>query len=117
MKIAATFLIALALGTTASFASDLDFVLVNETGRSFEALYVSPSSATSWNGNLLVEGDVIKAGESQKVDFSEAPNEAQWDINIVDDEGLSVNFDDVNLINVKKFTLKEENGQITATVE
>ena len=40
-----------------------------------------------------------------------------WDFNLVDDEGLSVTFDKVNLAGIDTVTLKDVNGQITAEIE
>jgi hypothetical protein len=40
-----------------------------------------------------------------------------WDLNLVDDEGLSVTFDKVKLAGVDTVTLKDVNGQITAEIE
>ena len=40
-----------------------------------------------------------------------------WDLNLVDDEGLSVTFDKVKLAGVDTVTLKDVNGKITAEIE
>jgi len=98
-------------------AADLDFVLRNETGRSFEAVYVSASDNPDWDGNLLTKGRVLAAGGKLTVQFDKKAGATSWDINVVDDEGLVVTFDRVNLINVGTVTVKDANGKITAVVE
>ena len=40
-----------------------------------------------------------------------------WDFNMVDDEGLSVTFNKVDLAGVNTVTLKDVNGTITAEIE
>ena len=40
-----------------------------------------------------------------------------WDLNLVDDEGLSVTFDKVKLAGVDTVTLKDVSGKITAEIE
>ena len=113
------FLFALCLGLTAAFAqaSELDFVLVNQSGRDLQAVYLSSAADKDWNGNILTEGAVLKDGGTLKVRFPATPEAAKWDINIVDRAGLSVTLDDVNLIDVKKITLRKEAGKISAIVE
>ena len=98
-------------------ASDPDFVLVNQTGRSFEAVYISASDDKDWDGNLLTKERTLAPGGKLTVRFAEKSDAATWDLNLVDDEGLSVQFDKVNLSNVETITLKDGDGKITAVVE
>lgn len=98
-------------------ASDLDFVLANHTGRSFEAVYITASNNKDWDGNLLSEGAVLKAGKDLRVKFPKDAKSQTWDINVVDDAGLAVRFDKVNLAGADKVTLKEVNGKVTAEIE
>ncbi len=100
-----------------AMASELDFELVNGTGRSFEAVYVTDSGNKDWDGNLLVNGAVLAPGGKLVVRFPMTAKSATWDVNVVDDEGLVVRFDKINLINVETVTLKDEAGKIRAVVE
>ncbi len=100
-----------------ALATDLDFVLHNETSRSFEAVYISASDNKDWDGNLLTKSRVLAAGGKLTVQFDKKAGTAAWDINVVDDEGLVVKFDHVNLTNVETITLQDVNGKITAVVE
>jgi hypothetical protein len=56
------FLFAFFLTVANAFASDLDFTLVNQTGRSFEGLYITASDNKDWDANLLLDGKVLAAG-------------------------------------------------------
>ena len=105
------------LGIANAFASDLDFTLVNQTGRSFEGLYITASDNKDWDANLLPNGKVLAAGGTIQVRFKNDAKSETWDFNLVDDEGLSVTFDKVKLAGVDTVTLKDVNGKITAEIE
>jgi len=111
------FLFILLLTLTSAFANDLDFTLVNQTGRSFEGLYVTASDNKDWDANLLLDGKVLAAGGKISVRFKNDANSETWDFNLVDDEGLSVTFDKVKLAGVGTVTLKDVNGMIIAEIE
>ena len=111
------FLFVLLLSVVNAFASDLDFTLVNQTGRSFEGLYITASDNKDWDANILLDGKVLAAGEKIQVRFKNDAKSETWDFNLVDDEGLSVTFDKVKLAGVDTVTLKDVNGQITAEIE
>ena len=111
------FLFIMFLSVANAFGSDLDFTLVNQTGRSFEGLYITASDNKDWDANLLLNGKVLSAGEKIRVRFKSNANSETWDFNLVDNEGLSVTFKKVNLAGVDTITLKDVNGKITAEVE
>ena len=100
-----------------AFAADLDFTLVNQTGRSFEGLYITASDNKDWDANILLDGKVLAAGGKIQVRFQREAKSESWDFNLVDDEGLSVTFDKVKLAGVDTVTLKDVNGKITAEIE
>src|SRR5678815_1347793 len=100
-----------------AFANDLDFTLVNETGRSFEGVYITASDNKDWDANILLDGKVLAAGGKIQVRFKSDAKSETWDFNLVDDEGLSVTFDKVKLAGVDTVTLKDVNGTITADIE
>src|SRR5947207_14534035 len=111
------FLFILLLGVANAFASDLDFTLVNQTGRSFEGLYITASDNKDWDANILLDGKVLAAGGKIQVRCKNDAKSGSWDFNLVDDEGLSVTFDKVKLAVVATVTLKDVNGEITADIE
>ena len=100
-----------------AFGSDHDFTLVNQTGRSFEGLYITASDNKDWDANLLLNGKVLAAGGKIGVRFKSDAKSETWDFNLVDDQGLSVTFDKVKLAGVDTVTLKDVNGKITAEIE
>ena len=110
-------LLILLLTVGSAFANDLDFRLVNETGRSFEGLYITTSDNQDWDANILLDGKVLAAGGTISVRFKNDAKSETWDFNLVDDEGLSVTFDKVKLAGVDRVTLKDVNGTITAEIE
>jgi len=63
------FLFILLLSVANAFANDLDFTLVNQTGRSFEGLYITASDNKDWDANILLDGKVLAAGAKIQVRF------------------------------------------------
>ena len=112
-----SFLFILLLSIANAFANDLDFTLVNQTGRSFEGLYITAADNKDWDANLLLDGKVLAAGGKIRVRFKSDAKSEFWDFNVVDDEGLSVTFKKVDLAGVDTVTLKDVNGKITAEIE
>ena len=111
------FLFILLFSIANAFANDLDFTLVNQTGRSFEGLYITASDNKDWDANILLDGKVLAAGGEIQVRFKNDAKSETWDFNLVDDEGLVVTFDKVKLAGVDTVTLKDVNGTITAEIE
>ena len=111
------FLFVLLLSISNAFANDLDFTLVNQTGRSFEGLYITASDNKDWDANILLDGKVLAAGGKISVRFKNDARSETWDFNLVDDEGLVVTFNKISLSGVDTVTLKDVNGTITAEIE
>jgi hypothetical protein len=112
-----SFFLFMALSAVSAWASELDFTLVNNTARSFEAVYITASDNKDWDANLLLKGKVLAAGGKIDVRFQRDAKSETWDLNLVDDHGLSVTFDDIRLTNVDTVTLKDVSGKITAEIE
>src|SRR5258705_11691410 len=98
------FLFILFLSVVNAFASDLDFTLVNQTARSFEGLYITASDNKDWDANLLLDGKVLAAGRKIQVRFKNDARSEIWDLNLVDDVGLSVAAANVTLPGVDTVT-------------
>ena len=111
------FSLSILLSIANAFASDHEFTLVNQTGRSFEGLYITASDNKDWDANLLLNGKVLTAGGKILVRFKSDAESETWDFNLVDDEGLSVTFDKIKLEGVDTVTLKDVSGKFTAEVE
>lgn len=69
----------LLFGIANTFANDLDFTLVNETGRSFEGLYITASDNKDWDANILLDGKVLAAGGKISVRFKNDAKSGTWD--------------------------------------
>ena len=110
-------LLVLLVSVGTALANDFDFTLVNQTGRSFEGLYITASDNKDWDANILLDGKVLAAGAKIQVRFKNDAKSEFWDFNLVDDEGLSVTFNKVDLAGVDTVTLNDVNGQITAEIE
>jgi hypothetical protein len=115
MKVPLILFILLSLAN--AFGSDLDFTLINNTPRSFEGVYITASDNKDWDANLLTKGKVLGAGGEIDVRFKSDAKSETWDLNFVDDQGLSLTFDRVKLTNAAKFTLKDVDGKFTAEIE
>jgi hypothetical protein len=111
------FFLFILLSIANAFASDHEFTLVNQTGRSFEGLYITASDNKDWDANLLLNGKVLTAGGKILVRFKIDTTSETWDFNLVDDEGLSVTFDKVKLEGVGTVTLKDVSFKFTAEIE
>jgi hypothetical protein len=111
------FVLFLLLGVASAVASDLDFTLINKTTRSFEGIYITASDNKDWDANILREGKVLAAGGKIEVRFPRDAKSVTWDLNLVDDQGLSVTFDHVNLTDCDTVTLTDVKGKITAEIE
>jgi hypothetical protein len=111
------FLLILLLSVASAFANDLDFTLINQTRRSFEGLYITAADNKDWDANILLDGKVLGAGEKISVHFKNDAKSGTWDFNLVDDEGLVVTFNKLNLEGADTVTLKDVNGEITAEID
>jgi hypothetical protein len=111
------FLLCLLLSVTAGVASDLDFTLINKTARSFEGVYITASDNKDWDANILRDGKVLAVGGQIEVRFKRDEKSPTWDLNLVDDQGLSITFDDIKLTNADTVTLTDVKGKITAEIE
>ena len=76
------FFLILLLRVANTFASDLDFTLVNHTGRSFEGLYITSTDNKNWDANLLINGEVLVAGGKIRVRFKHDAKSPTWDFNL-----------------------------------
>ncbi len=114
----------LALGVIAMFvtatafarAGKQDFVLHNETGVEIHEVYVSPVTAGDWEEDVLGK-DTLPAGESVKITFDDRDKHSHWDLKIVDGKGNSIEWHDLNLIEITELTLHYKEGKAWADVK
>jgi hypothetical protein len=104
--------VALALGVIAMFLTATafarrgpqDFILQNKTGFEINSLYVSPHSSDDWEEDILGQ-DTLADGESLKISFDDRDKHVHWDLKITDHEGNSLEWDDLNLVEISEVTL------------
>ena len=86
-------------------AGEADFTLVNRTGYAIGEVYVSPANKNNWGRDRLGR-NVLDNGSSKLFAFSDSANCMQ-DIKVVfDDDGSSVVWEDVDLCELHKITLR-----------
>jgi hypothetical protein len=93
-----------------------DFTLVNQTGVSINELYVSPHTTNDWEEDILGQ-DTLANGDSVDITFSRTERAAKWDLKVVDKEGNSIEWENLNLLEISKVTLHYKNGKAWADVE
>lgn len=104
--------IALALATVAMFITasafartgKQDFILHNQTGVEINSVYVSPHSTDDWEDDVLGE-DTLPNGQSVKITFDDRDKHVHWDLKVTDKDGNSLEWYDLNLIEIEEVTL------------
>lgn len=93
------------VGFGAAFAGDADFTLVNKTGYTLREVYVSPSHKDAWGKDRMGEG-YLDNGKSRLFKFSDK-SACKQDLKVVfDDDGSEVIWEEFDLCEVSKITLK-----------
>jgi len=104
--------IALALAVLAAFVTatalaregQQDFILHNQTGVEINSLYVSPHDSDDWEEDILGQ-DTLANGESLKISFDDRDKRVHWDLKVTDKEGNSLEWEDLNLVEISEVTL------------
>lgn len=104
--------VALVIGVIAMFVTATalarrgpqDFVLHNKTGVEINSLYVSPHSSNDWEDDILGQ-DTLANNDSVKISFDDRDKHTHWDLKVEDHEGNSLEWDDLNLLEISEVTL------------
>jgi hypothetical protein len=97
--------IASVLSSSAAFAGDADFTLVNRTGYTLREIYLSASNKNSWGNDRMGQG-YLDNGKSRLFKFSDK-SACQQDLKVVfEDNGAEVIWEDIDLCEINKITLK-----------
>ena len=110
--------IASVFASGAAFACDADFTLLNRTGYSLREVYLSASHKNSW-GNDRMGDKYLDNGQSRLFRFSDKSS-CKQDLKVVfDDDGSEVVWDEFDLCEINKITLKynRKSGVVSADVE
>ena len=102
--------------TTFARSGDQDFVLHNATGVEIRQLFVSPTTTNAWQEDVLGV-DTLPDGDSVKVTFDDREKTAHWDLKVVDGKGNSIEWRDLNLIEISEVTLHYKDGKAWADVK
>lgn len=82
-----------------------NFTLVNGTGYSIRGIYISAANRNNWGRDRLGDG-VLDNSRSRKLTFSDNANCVQ-DLKVVfDHNGQSVTWEDLDLCEIDKLTLR-----------
>jgi hypothetical protein len=90
-----------------------DFVLHNETGVEIEEVFVSPVTTDDWEADVLGK-NTLPAGESVKITFDDRDKQSHWDLKVVDGKGNSIEWHDLNLVEISEVTLHYKDGKAWA---
>lgn len=103
-------------GSTAQQGAAQDFTLVNQTGVEIDKLYIGPHNEDEWGEDILGQ-DTLPSGQSVEIKFSRTEKAAMWDLKIEDKQGNSIEWENLNLLEINKVTLFYKDGKGTAQVE
>jgi hypothetical protein len=104
------------LGLATSFAAegDLDFTLINKTGKVLDEVYVGPTSSEEW-GNDIMGKDVVGEDESVLITFHPKATAKHWDLKIVFQDGSSSVWTNFDLTTIDEITVSYKDGKPWAT--
>ena len=85
-------------------AGKQDFILHNQTGVEINSLFVSPHDSNDWEADILGQ-DTLASGDSVKVTFNDREKKVRWDLKITDKDGNSLEWEDLNLVEISDLTL------------
>lgn len=108
--------LSLLLLPTAFAQGKQDFTLHNATGVEINELYVSPHSTDDWEEDILGQ-DTLKSGDSLHITFTPREKAKLWDLKVVDKEGTSITWVNLNLLEISEVTLHYKNGRAWADLE
>jgi hypothetical protein len=90
-----------------------DFVLHNETGVEIHEVFVSPVTSDDREENVLGK-DTLPEGESVKITFDDRDKHSHWDLKVTDGKGNSIEWHDLNLVEISELALHYKDGKAWA---
>jgi hypothetical protein len=97
-------------------AGKQDFTLVNATSVEIHEVYVSPHNSNDWEEDVLGR-DTLPAGANVHITFDRSEAAALWDLKVVDKDGNSIEWENLDLLKISKLTLHYKDGRAWADVE
>jgi len=118
MRIAAVLVGVFAIMSSArvAHAGDQDFTLVNKTGVTITHVLVSPHDDNNWGEDVLGK-DTLADDDSVEIRFSRSETSEFWDLKIIDKEGNSIVWGNLNLLKISKVKLHFDGKVATADLE
>lgn len=90
-----------------------DFTLINQTGMAITELHISPHSTDEWEEDILGQ-DTLPNGESLEISFDRKEKAAMWDLQITNKDGDTIEWENLNLLEISELTLHYKNGKAWA---
>lgn len=115
-KIIMVFALIAAAGS--AVAGNADFTLVNKTGYAINEVFISPSQKKNWGNDRLGENQFLN-GQTRKFKFGDTKN-CRQDIKVIfTDDDSEIEWDDINLCEVNKITLKynKKTNEVSADLD
>lgn len=100
----------------ADTAGAQDFTLVNATGVEIDKVYIAPHDSDDWEEDILGQ-DTLPDGENVDIKFNRAEKAALWDLRVEDSKENSIEWENLNLLEISKLTLHYKDGKATAVAE
>ncbi len=110
---------ALLLASSMSYAGVQDFSLVNATGYTINEVYVSANNDKNW-GEDVMGSDALANGDMVNISFSSKGKDSsicKWDLMVIYDDGEKPVWEDLNLCDISKITLKWDGKNTRAQTE
>jgi hypothetical protein len=83
---------------------DLDFTVENQTGFTFNELYLSPAQKETWGKQVL--SSPLKDGQSRGIRFKPTAKSTVWDMRVVYADGKAVYWKGLDLTKFNRLVLK-----------
>ena len=93
-----------------------DFTLVNATGVEIDKVFISPHGSDDWEEDVLGQ-DTLPTGDKVDIKFNRAEKSALWDLRVEDSKENSIEWENLNLLEISKLTLNYKDGKATAVAE
>lgn len=100
----------------ADTAGAQDFTLVNATGVEIDKVYIAPHDSDDWEEDILGQ-DTLPDGQKVDIKFNRAEKASLWDLRVEDSKENSIEWENLNLLEISKLTLHYKDGKATAVAE
>lgn len=106
------------LAAFSSYAGDADFLLINRTGYAIREIFLTPAHKKKWGPERLGKR-VLGNGQQRQFKLGEFADCVQDMMIIFDDDGSEVIWEDLDLCELEKITLRynRKTGEVRADTE